>query len=411
MISSDDEHEFSSSYELLKSVYEGSDVTIKKTMSPNKNCNYFRVIVRITTMIAHYQLITATKFKNSLEYKFDKKNALRVVASSTPSKLVYLIRKFELTFDDLRGLDLLPKLSGYGEDADDARYLFSVALKYLCRNSNGIPKPVSARELLDLIKNNANVRVKSELIWSLAYVISNSDMHLKEEIWSSIFKNNQEDLDSNAIAFLSSKLESFVDENIVVTENSTTINKETITKRKKKAPAKKNQFVSKSTQLTKSTVKNRQSEETSATLDLANALKRRARKCNLVVALEPIETINDKSGDDRSIFRNTWHEVVNLYNLGLKQNETIKSGDKDDYLPRKLFGTHVFGVNQMRSQYERKLYHFFVNRMIVCLLLHVSKKQLLHTTAVDKLMKCVVNFSDFLKVIYYLFSVCCYFYF
>jgi hypothetical protein len=233
---------------------------------------------------------------------------------------------------------------------------------------------------------------------------------LKEEIYSSIFNNNQEDLDSNAKAFLSSKLESsFIGENMIATEKSTTSDKETITKKKKKKapPAKKNQFVSKSTQQTKSTVKNRQSEETFATLDLANALKNRSRKCNIVVALEPIETVDDTSGDDRSIFRSTWGEVVNLYNLGCQQNMTIKSGDKDDYLPGKLFGSHVYRVDQIRSRYERKLYRFFVNRMIVSLLLCVSKKQLLQSTAVDKLMKCVVNFPDFLKVIFYLFTVFC----
>ncbi len=157
---------------------------------------------------------------------------------------------------------------------------------------------------------------------------------------------------------------------------------------------KKNKLVvTKTIQTVKSTVKNRNSEESeNKIINLASALKNRNRKANMKLTQESIETENDELGDSRSMWRSTWAECLSLYQLA-KQGQIIKSDDKDSYLPSKLFGYHIFNSNA--SLY--KFYKFYIQRMIVCTFLRVSKKQALNSSAIEKLVLCVDSLKNIIK--------------
>ena len=47
--------------------------------------------------------------------------------------------------------------------------------------------------------------------------------------------------------------------------------------------------------------------------------------------------VNDPIGDDRSWTRNTWSEVINLFQRTVEGGLLLKNYDKDNYLPDKLF--------------------------------------------------------------------------
>ncbi|CAF4844118.1 unnamed protein product, partial [Rotaria sp. Silwood1] len=136
--------------------------------------------------------------------------------------------------------------------------------------------------------------------------------------------------------------------------------------------------VTKTIQTVKSSYNNKQSEETQMIfMNLSDALKNRNRTLNMNTTLEAIDTVNDTTGNDRSMWRTTWGECVSLYTLVVVQGQALKSDDKDNYLPGKLFGTHII--------------------MIIAILLRTSKKQQLNNDAINKLMTCVTDLDTFVS--------------
>lgn len=110
------------------------------------------------------------------------------------------------------------------------------------------------------------------------------------------------------------------------------------------------QVVTKTIQAVKSKINNKKSEETDFKfLDLSECMKNRNRKLNSNVVVEQLETVDDKSGDDRSMWRNTWDEVINLYSL-VSQGAVLKTDDKDNYVPgRRTAHSETKISNPLRS--------------------------------------------------------------
>ena len=103
--------------------------------------------------------------------------------------------------------------------------------------------------------------------------------------------------------------------------------------RRAEAWRKTNRWSPRTIQAVKSKTNNKKSEETDFKfLDLSECMKNRNRKLNSNMVIEQLETIDDKSGDDRSMWRNTWDEVINLYSL-VSQGAVLKADDKDNYVP------------------------------------------------------------------------------
>ena len=306
--------------------------------------------------------------------------------------LIYIIRKFNLNFDELTSflkIDFNSYIRLQYKENENLKII--KALKYLCRNSENSSKFLNSQDILNSIKTSKNVAVKNELVWLLGYSIENSN-NVNLELINMIIINCAE-INDDAKAFLLNKLEVakifMKNPKLVDSDKKTTfINK-----------TKKNQLVvTKTIQIVKSSVKNRKSEESDfKVMNLANAIKNRNKKAVIKATLENIETIKEKTGDDRSMWRSTWGECVNLYELAA-QGQPIKSDDKDNYLPNKLFGWHVF-----KNDYgftSTRMYSYFINRMIVASLLKISKKQELNNNAIDKLFTCMNTFKEFINVLF-----------
>ena len=111
----------------------------------------------------------------------------------------------------------------------------------------------------------------------------------------------------------------------------------------------------------KTRVKNQNSEESEKkNFSVMNLLSSRTRKANIRITHDSVDNIKEKSGNDRSIWRTTWGECLNLYQCAC-EGQTIKNDDKDEYLPDKFFGWHVFNGTLTKSSL---LYSFFINRML-----------------------------------------------
>lgn len=158
-----------------------------------------RVICRIATMMRKFENSASEKFKNSLVYIFDKEQAIhQLQQESDPSSafnsveqlanLVYFIRKFDFDWKQMATIyekadfagaafNHLKSFQNETSEADFERaYLLSLALKYLFRNSSkttttSCSSVVDPLVVLDLVSSVADDAVKTELVWTLSYLI------------------------------------------------------------------------------------------------------------------------------------------------------------------------------------------------------------------------------------------------
>ncbi|XP_047735505.1 uncharacterized protein LOC125177583 [Hyalella azteca] len=166
------------------------------------------------------------------------------------------------------------------------------------------------------------------------------------------------------------------------------------------------QVVSRTIQTVKSKHEEKNSEETDfKILDLSERIKRQQRRIQCNTSQDKILTENGQSGDDRSWWRTTWEETVNLYTRVVCEGRVIKDDDKDNYLPGKflcsdshcIFKTDVFDGIGFYS--TLKLYSFFINRMCASVFLEVSKKQQLSSRTIEKLLWCVTDLDSLVSVL------------
>ncbi|CAF0750109.1 unnamed protein product, partial [Didymodactylos carnosus] len=291
-----------------------------------------------------------------------------------------------------------------GKVDEQAQYFLCLSLKYLTRNSKTLANEIQYADIINLMKRCKNEFVRTELVYTLAYMTEKSTLNneLINELNNLVL--NRFDINEDAKGLLLIRLEN---------SKSIPINDQLKTEHRFKSTGQSNGnnkmnklIVTKTIQTVKSNYNNKDSEETKMIfLNLSDALKNRNRKLNMNTKLEEIDTVNDTTGDNRSMWRSTWAECINLYSLVVIQGQALKSDDKDNYLPKRLFGWHaVFDTNMSPKEVftiakRKKIYSFLINRMIVATLLRTSKKQQLNNDAIDKLMRCVTEFDNFVSIL------------
>ena len=317
------------------------------------------VIFLVAVAIRKFQRFESDKFKKSIECTFDKKAALDELKALHGKdeafylkefvKLAYYVRKFGLALNDLSfNGDVLSHFFQHLNDRIDAAnaidqrrsYFLCLSLKYLIRNSQwAAPIGPSITKILQLIRRNASDSIKSELILMLAHLIekSNETLHSELNIELADLVLGLAEVSHEVKAFFFSRLESNKSINSNQSNVTGSIQGGDVPKFKSAATArsvKKNQqVVTKTIQAVKSKTNNKKSEETDFKfLNLSDCMKNRNRKLNSNMVIEQLETIDDKSGDDRSMWRNTWDEAINLYSL-VSQGAVLKADDKDNYVP------------------------------------------------------------------------------
>ncbi|CAF1264835.1 unnamed protein product [Didymodactylos carnosus] len=361
---------------LLKTV---TNCKTKNESQPSKEPLRFRKVIRTALAVRKFQKLESDKFKRSIECEFDKTVAINQLKCSykqgklfhleESKKFAYYIRKFTITFDELGHVhtNLLNQFSKYLKDLDgnvdeQVQYFLCLSLKYLTRNSEQLIKEIQYSDVIDWIKRRKDESVKSQLVYTLVYMTEKStlDNELINELSSLML--NRFDINEEAKGFLLTRLE-----------------------------------ISKS-------VDHNDQLKTEHRFKSADALKNRNRMLNMKTTLEKINTVNDTIDDDRSMWRSTWGECVNFYSLVVSQGQALKSDDKDNYLPKKLFDWHVclnkndLSHRPLRIRRRNKVYSFFINRMIVATLLRASKKQQLNSDAIDKLMMCATDLDSFVSI-------------
>ncbi|CAF1391517.1 unnamed protein product [Didymodactylos carnosus] len=379
-----------------------------------------RRVVITALAVRKFQKFESDRFKQSIECEFDKTVAINELKRSheqdksfdlkESKKFAYYIRKFTLTFDELKYVhtDLLSQLNKYlnglsSNFDEQVHYFLCLSLKYLTQNSKQLKEEIQYSLVIDLIKRCNNESIKTELVYTLAYMTEKLTLNneLIDELSSLVL--NKFDINEEAKGLLLAQLE--ISKSLHGNDQLKTEYR-FISTGKSNGNQKMNKLVvTKTIQTVKSTFNNKESEEAKMIfMNLSDALKNRNRTLNMKTTLEKIETIDDTSGDDRSMWRSTWAESLNLYTLVVSQGQTLKSDDKDYYLPEKLFGSHfcfntnIFSGGIISTNRKQKVYSFFINRMIAATLLRASKKQQLNSDAIDKLMMCVTDFDSFVSI-------------
>ena len=164
---------------------------------------HLSTVARIALMMRKFERASSTSYKKSLQYVFDKEEAISLLKMEKANcdldvvtrlpKQAYFIRKFQLNWSEF--LDTDPDFMesavvglnvGSPEDGYDVQigFLFSMAIKYLYRNSCGMrnsAKVWSAGEIIQLLGACDDGAVKVELTWALGFLMSSSDV-VKQEL-------------------------------------------------------------------------------------------------------------------------------------------------------------------------------------------------------------------------------------
>ena len=394
---------------LLKTVVKNNE---KNENQPVKEPLRLRKVIRTALAVRKFQKLESDRFKRSVECEFDKTTAINELKGfyergslfhlEQCKKLAYYIRKFTITFDELKNIhaNLFRQFIDHLKSSNgNINYFLCLSLKYLTRNSEQLSNEIRYSDIINLIKQCHNECINTELVYILAYMTEKSTLNneLVDELSSLVL--NRSDLNEDAKTYLLARLEI----NKTADRQDQLKTEHRFKSAGNKKPAK--LVVTKTIQTVKSTCNNKESEETKMMfLSLSDALKNRNKMLNMKITLEKIDTIDDTNGDDRSRWRTTWGESVNLYSLVVVQGQVLKSDDKDNYLPNKLFGWHVcFDTkiapqNPLVARRKQKVYSFFINRMIATILLRASKKQQLNDNAIDQLMKSVTDLKSFSSI-------------
>ena len=176
-------------------VYKNIDAIPER---PSKKGQWrFRTIVRIALAMRKFEKASATNYKRSLHYVFDKEEAISQLRSErtnqklhTTTKLlnqIYFIRKFDIDWNVFNEIDANflqftedSLMSGNDESTSDdlsTAYLCCLVVKYLYRNSRGMTHPTNVwnhHKLLNLLVASKDNAIKTELVWTLGYMVAAS---------------------------------------------------------------------------------------------------------------------------------------------------------------------------------------------------------------------------------------------
>ena len=364
----------------------------------------------------------ASMWTNSTEYSFDRQTDVHRYIDTQPVKLVYYIRLLKLTIHEFnktnKQTNIIIERIRDAQVSDDNKYLCALCLRYLiinCSHGIDLSEHIRCRDIIDLIQvsyGNAG-RLQNELVSVLDLIASSSNAHdsfQSPSDFESLLKNGVIDGHEKELIEQMVKRSQASTFGFNISENSTTKpNKFRQTTSRRTGTS---QLVAtKIIQTVKSSVKTGlKSEEEVGTrfLNLTTKAKNRnAKRDKMKVDEEKITTGIEENGTDQSNWRDTWSECVHLYNLARK-DQTIKTKDKDEYLPSKLFGEHtiiISGFKELRLNCNilgiptKVIFSFVINRICAATLCIVSKKQELNSNAIDKLMSCVVVWSDFQQLV------------
>ncbi|CAF4829669.1 unnamed protein product, partial [Rotaria socialis] len=330
-------------------------------------------------------------------YQIDKAFHLHV-----PNEIKHIARKHGLP--EVKWDQIYQNLIAENVD-DHTKILLAQTIKYSIKNNTASVKP---KELLEVLKKNNEAGVSSEIVWALSYQLSNSFAKDSKEIINenfiheinSIIEGSENKLNQTSIIFLNDQLQRHFFGNHLEYRQSSYVRIKTSVNYLKKIPQK---FVTKSQQTVKIKHKNIESEESTDKLNSVNTFKNLNKKITINSNIESLPTIPEKDGSDTSIFRDTYKEVVHLYNK-IKSGKTLKKMDKDVYLPSKFIGSEKKWVpgNAYAAKFcvvptQRMLFQYiysivlplFIDRTIAAIFLEISKKHMLHENAIVVLMDCI----------------------
>ncbi|CAF1338052.1 unnamed protein product, partial [Rotaria magnacalcarata] len=292
------------------------------------------------------------------------------------------------------------------ENIDDhTKLLLAQTIKYSIKNNTASVKP---KELLEVLRKNNDAQVKSEFVWALSYQLSNSFAKDSKEIINenfideinSIIEGSENKLNQSSVIFLNDQLQRYFYGNHLDYRQSSHIGIKTSVNYSKKLPQK---IVTKNQQTAKIKYKNTQSEESTDKLNSINVFKNLNKKITINSNIESLPTIPDNDGSDTSIFRDTYDEIVHLYNT-IKRGNTLKKKDKDEYLPSKFIGPEkkwqlgvgcvgkacaIYAIKSLVDSIDTVIKPLFMDRLIAAIFLEISKKQILHENAIAVLTDCI----------------------
>ena len=260
------------------------------------------------------------------------------------------------------------------------KLILAQTLKYSVKKGNNFScHTISA--LINILKENINPAVHSEIVWSLGYVIKNNSAAIVTQDILKEIKKNLIELNSDAKSFLMQQIEKQQNNDNEIVNFSYGKVKVPINYLCKPPQA----AVTKTQQAITVNYKSSQIEETKInTISLIEALKSRNKKFQKNSNAENLPTIevDDKTGNDRRCYETTYKTVKKLYSLAEAKDSKLKTGDKDEYLIDKFigWGPKYFG-NAIKN--------FITDRMIAAIFLAISKKQTLTNRAIKKLLICL----------------------
>lgn len=419
---------FAYDYEYLQSMIDGNLKKMQQgVVTSSKNLQYHLITIsRIALMMRKFEKAGSNNYKKSLQYVFDKEEAIsqlqkekadqKLTVANRLLNQVYFIRKFDIDWQQFSSIypDFLEssiqslKSSSEANGCDlSTEYLLSLALKYICRNrpTMKLLDLLSPQVVLDLVATSTDGAIKTELVWTLGYILAgiNTLPSTEKEIFVKEMSNDINTLIFNNCEISDESKEFLIDQMNAIKSGVANANDKrygsdelynpaTMINRRRETKNKTQLVVTKTIQVIKSNVKSSSNDDIQVKiLNLTNALKNRSRK-TAVTMTRDLLSITDESGSDCSIWRSTWAECLNLYQLACSRIRTLKQYDKDSYLPRKLFGDHyIFHVYYPNS---RLLYEFIINRMIAAIFMRVSLKQVLNSAAIDSLMQGVIDVDE-----------------
>lgn len=171
----------------------------------NVKCR-LRVVCRIAIMMRKFEKCASESFKNSLNYIFDRKQAINNLKKENASvkqllsngeqlaNLVYYIRKFDFDWNDMKivyekfdflgaAIERLKSFQNQTESDFECAYLICLSIKYLCRNSKNLStlaNMISPFVVLDLVSSLTDDVIKTELVWTLGYVIQSCGLSCED---------------------------------------------------------------------------------------------------------------------------------------------------------------------------------------------------------------------------------------
>ena len=185
-----------------------------------------RVFARIALLFVKFHKRTTEKYKNvRIKYIFDRAYAIRQLRQDAfavfPDDCIYLIRKFgisleEICYSNLRNNMMVKekeKNDPNTEQIENKHYAFTLALKYLCRNSKvDLTTLLNPLEILEKMRASNNSLVNNQLVRTLGYIIEKSNERVTDNLSSKINEliqtSSKNLIDDSSRAFLFSLMES-----------------------------------------------------------------------------------------------------------------------------------------------------------------------------------------------------------